>query len=133
MAPIKRKRAPEETTTQPEKKHKTKAEDSHSTTKLAVLPKEEPAFPRGGGSILTPLEQKQIQTQAVKDVLFEQSTGQKVTRDEFGDEENEVVKSASKTKRKVRSKDKKKKDLPSEQEHGVRMEGLSYKVCLTVH
>ncbi|KAK4152072.1 hypothetical protein C8A00DRAFT_35248 [Chaetomidium leptoderma] len=43
-----------------------------------VTKSEEPLFPRGGGSVLTPLEQKQISIQAKKDVLFEeQSTGQK--------------------------------------------------------
>src|SRR3569833_1298645 len=35
------------------------------------LKDEEPLFPRGGGSVLSPLEQKQIQIQAKRDVLFE--------------------------------------------------------------
>ncbi|RKF63734.1 rRNA biogenesis protein rrp5 [Golovinomyces cichoracearum] len=39
--------------------------------KRIPLDKEESAFPRGGGSILTPLEHKQIQIQASRDVLFE--------------------------------------------------------------
>ncbi|KAI9663440.1 MAG: rRNA biogenesis protein rrp5 [Trizodia sp. TS-e1964] len=46
-----------------------------STTKIPPSTKmirdEEAAFPRGGASILTPLEHKQIQIEAVQDVLFE--------------------------------------------------------------
>jgi rRNA biogenesis protein RRP5 len=38
----------------------------------SILRDEEPSFPRGGGSVLTPLERKQIQIQATRDVLFEQ-------------------------------------------------------------
>src|SRR5262245_6038275 len=41
-------------------------------TALSYLRDDEPSFPRGGGSILTPLERKQIQIQATQDVLFEQ-------------------------------------------------------------
>jgi len=36
---------------------------------------EEPLFPRGGGSILSPLEQKQIQLQAKADALFDTASG----------------------------------------------------------
>ncbi|RKF58865.1 rRNA biogenesis protein rrp5 [Erysiphe neolycopersici] len=37
---------------------------------------DEAAFPRGGGSILTPLEHKQIQIQATRDVLFEHNNNE---------------------------------------------------------
>ncbi|KAI1862516.1 hypothetical protein JX265_009230 [Neoarthrinium moseri] len=43
---------------------------------LSRLKEEEPLFPRGGGSVLSPLEHKQIQIQAKQDVLFEQASGQ---------------------------------------------------------
>jgi rRNA biogenesis protein RRP5 len=42
---------------------------------VSRLKEEEPMFPRGGGSILTPLEHKQIQIQARNDALFEQEKG----------------------------------------------------------
>lgn len=45
---------------------------SNSKRKREREDQEEAAFPRGGGSILTPLEHKQIQIQATRDVLFEQ-------------------------------------------------------------
>lgn len=38
--------------------------------KRSVLQSEESAFPRGGGSVLTPLEVKQAANDATKDVLF---------------------------------------------------------------
>lgn len=38
--------------------------------KRSVLQAEESAFPRGGGSVLTPLEVKQVANDATKDVLF---------------------------------------------------------------
>jgi rRNA biogenesis protein RRP5 len=38
--------------------------------KRSVLQTEESAFPRGGGSVLTPLEVKQAANDATKDVLF---------------------------------------------------------------
>lgn len=45
----------------------------------SVLLQEDRAFPRGGGSVLTPVEQKQIKVQAERDALFEQRTGQKAS------------------------------------------------------
>lgn len=134
MAPIKRKRDAAIETARPEKKHKPST--SISTQKLSVLREEEPAFPRGGASILTPLEHKQIQIQAKQDVLFEQNTGKKAARNDFEDEENDedmpgqpsgLVKK-SKNNTKPRSK-KGKKDGVVE-EAAVRIEGLSYKVCM---
>ncbi|KAI2626492.1 nucleic acid-binding protein [Hypoxylon sp. NC1633] len=43
---------------------------------ISHLKEDEPLFPRGGGSVLTPLEHKQISIQAKQDVLFEQESGQ---------------------------------------------------------
>ena len=129
MALEKRKRAAESDAGRPEKKQK----PSKSTSKL-IAPKEEPAFQRGGASILTPLEHKQIQIQATRDALFEQSTGQKAKNAEFEDEENEDdVKIESKepsAKPKANTKAKRKRARGSEKDETptLRIEGLSYKV-----
>ena len=133
MAPIKRKADIACESAQPEKKHKQK-QNSSSTAKLSVLKDEEPAFPRGGASVLTPLEHKQIQIQAKQDVLFEQSTGKKPTRNEFEDVENDedmLDKSSeplAKSKRKPNAKHKKVAKSSANEETIVRIEGLSYKV-----
>ena len=126
MASIKRKATSQENV-RPLKKSKPAARKP-----LPVLPKEEPSFPRGGASILTPLEKKQIQIQAKDDVLFEQSTGKKAAREEYEDEESEegvlIEKEMSnKTKRKSKTKGASRAtDLQAEQKL-VRIEGLSYK------
>ncbi|KAJ4304261.1 rRNA biogenesis protein rrp5 [Collariella sp. IMI 366227] len=49
-----------------EKQQKSPAKPA-PTTIVSKLKEEEPLFPRGGGSVLTPLEQKQISIQAKKD------------------------------------------------------------------
>lgn len=100
---------------------------------LSALREEEPAFPRGGASVLTPLEHKQIQIQATKDVLFEQNTGRKSPKHGLEDGESEIegaeqVNSAPVTsKRKPRSKSQKSKTSGAIEEPGIRIEGLSYK------
>ncbi|KAJ5398020.1 hypothetical protein N7509_006133 [Penicillium cosmopolitanum] len=151
MAPIKRKgNAPEETATrQPQKRAKVGAEDRKNEQKpkdttaapkaseLSVLRDDEPSFPRGGGSVLTPLERKQIQIQAHKDVLFEQKGPKKPTRefDDNDDDEDEDVDmedadaAPSKKSRKKKTKGKKSgdKEKKSEEKEGVRIEPLTYK------
>ena len=129
MASEKRKRARGPESDRAEKKPKA----SKPTSRLTG-PKEEPAFQRGGASILTPLEQKQIQVQATRDALFEQSTGQKARNTEYGDDENEeevhveptAAPANTKRKRTVRRD----RDEPSAslKGSGVRIEGLSYRV-----
>jgi rRNA biogenesis protein RRP5 len=152
MAPIKRKgNAPEETATrQPQKRAKVGAEDRKNEQKpkdttaapkaseLSVLRDDEPSFPRGGGSVLTPLERKQIQIQAHKDVLFEQKGPKKPTRefDDNDDDEEEDVDmedadaATSKKSRKKKAKGKKSgdKEKKSEEKESVRIEPLTYKV-----
>lgn len=129
MAPIKRKNDAAVESARPEKKQK-----SSSTAKLSVLRAEEPAFPRGGASVLTPLEHKQIQIQAKQDVLFEQSTGKKAAKNDYEDEENDEDMPEqpdgriAKSKRKPKSKDKKGGKNGLVEEVAVRIEGLSYKV-----
>ena len=128
MAPIKRKGDGENTDTRPEKKAKL----SLSASKLSVLREEEPAFPRGGASVLTPLEHRQIKFQAKQDVLFEQTTGKKSAKHDFEDEGNESDEMNQpnhppiKMRRNHKSKDKKGK-VSGVVEKGVRIEGLSYK------
>lgn len=133
MAPIKRKNDDVSENARAEKKHKT----STSTQKLSVLRQEEPAFPRGGASILTPLEHKQIQIQAKQDVLFEQNTGRKAARNEFEDEENDEDMPGQpsgllkKSKSKSKPRDKRSKVKDATEEAAVRIEGLSYKVLIS--
>lgn len=130
MAPMKRKSLDESKSARPEKKQRA----SVSSTKTAVLT-EEPVFPRGGSSILTPLEKKQIHIQATSDVLFEQSTGRKPTTHEFEDGENESDQpdqscgALQKTKRKKKSQKSQKGKLEEvAKEPDIRIERLSYKV-----
>ncbi len=127
MAPVKRKNEVTQTDIRPEKKQKsTPAPKSWAS-------KEEAAFPRGGASVLTPLEHKQIQIQAKQDVLFEQSTGKKATRKDFEDEENEEelpqdnASGLSKPKAQSRSKGQKGTKNGLVKDKTVRIEGLSYK------
>lgn len=105
---------------------------------VSVLREEEPSFPRGGGDVLTPLERKQIQNQATRDVLFEQKKSGKAVDgyDDDDDEEGDVgfedadePESSTKKSRKGKNKNKKQ---PAEQgtraKDSVRIEGLSFKV-----
>lgn len=83
---------------------------------VSVLKEEEPLFPRGGGSVLTPLEQKQISIQAKKDVLFEEEKSG-----------NRGDKGAKKQKkRKSRADDAEAK--PVKDDDAVKVESLNFKV-----
>ena len=68
MAFSKRKRS--DSTSTSRKEADTPSASSSIPTKRSVLQTEESAFPRGGGSVLTPLEIKQAANDATKDVLF---------------------------------------------------------------
>ncbi|CAG7981003.1 unnamed protein product [Penicillium salamii] len=150
MAPTKRKgNAPEESNgkrakvgAEEGKKDYKKSNDATSTaakaSELSVLRDDEPSFPRGGASILTPLERKQIQIQANRDVLFEQKgtqkPPQKKTSDEFDDDsdndvemEDEQTAAPAKKSRKKKTKGKKSADKESGDKQDVRIEGLSFK------
>lgn len=152
MAPIKRGISAEDAPrkkSKPSQTHVSKAirEKSQSTSSkpsatssptlqtkpsLSVLNSNERSFPRGGASALTPLEKKQIQIQATRDVLFEQA-GTKPTKHDFDSDgsdevEDKVVENerpASK-KRKKRSSSKAEKKV-EDAEPTVKAEGLSYK------
>jgi rRNA biogenesis protein RRP5 len=153
MAPIKRKgNAGEEAVTrQPQKrvrvggaeqgKDQKKQRTSESAsdlkpTELTVLRDDEPSFPRGGGSVLTPLEKKQIHIQATKDVLFEQK-GSKKSSDNFAVEDDdediemndaEDNATSAKQSRKRKTKSKKRAEQEANEKQGVRIEGLNFKV-----
>lgn len=90
-------------------------------SKLTKVQDEEPAFPRGGASLLTPLEHKQIQIQATRDALFEQEAiaGKK-------SEGKDGNATASKKKQKGK---KGKKDVQAQESDAsqVKAEGLNYK------
>ena len=132
MVPIKRKREESTGTALATKKPR----PSNATGKLSVLQEEEPSFPRGGASVLTPLEHKQIQRQAQQDVLFEQKTGTRPTKHDFENDEVEdenmqdgLISVSSKRKSKSNSKGTQKAKSGTPQiERGIKIEGLSYKV-----
>lgn len=89
---------------------------SSSAPAIATVKDEEPLFPRGGGSVLTPLEHKQITIEAKRDALFEEESGKPTKK---GDTDSK------KRKRKPSAKENKK---TFDDEDAVRIEGLNYKV-----
>lgn len=92
---------------------------SSSAQPTTVVKDEEPLFPRGGGSILTPLEHKQISIEAKRDALFEESSGKpakKGDKSDKGDKKRKRKSSTKEDKKSVRDED------------AVRIEGLNYKV-----
>jgi len=98
--------------------------------KVSILQQEEKAFPRGGGGVLTPLEHKQIQIQATRDVLFEESGQKRSTEDgaedgeDFGDAAPEEDKKATKKRKKNKSA---KSTSSEEVEKRLKVEGLKFK------
>ena len=133
MASVKRRIVSESDNARPSKKYKPSIPNANS-----LVLKDEESFPRGGASVLTSLEHKQIQIQATADALFEQKTGTKSARNDFGDEENEeevhnaTVEAPAEARRKRLSNDKPRKPTDMFKESIVRIEGLSYKVCFKV-
>lgn len=83
---------------------------------VSVLKEEEPLFPRGGGSVLTPLEQKQIQLEAKADAMRDEefNTGSK---DQKKKKRKTALKSASEKKGDTKPK-----------EDTVKVESLNFKV-----
>ncbi|SPO02931.1 related to ribosomal RNA processing protein RRP5 [Cephalotrichum gorgonifer] len=94
----------------------TTAPQTAKSSVLSFLKDEEPMFPRGGGSVLTPLEQKQIQMEAKADAIDE-------------DELEEASKPKTKTVKERRSskKSEKQKSHPVRSEDSVRVESLNPK------
>ena len=94
----------------------------------SVLQQEERAFPRGGGSVLTPLEHKQIKADAERDVLFEQETGQTVGGEEKVDGELFDRQPSSGQAKKKQKKRRRSNDYAAKPEvPSIRIQGLSYK------
>ncbi|KAJ5713657.1 uncharacterized protein N7483_010838 [Penicillium malachiteum] len=121
----KRGTPPEETAArQPQKRAKVATEERKKDQKpqdtapkaseLSVLRDDEPSFPRGGASVLTALERKQIQIQATKDVL--------TTKMEDADSTAPMKKS-----RKKKTKGKKSDGKEKSEKEGVRIEALGFK------
>lgn len=93
-----------------------------SAPAVAILKDEEPLFPRGGGSVLTPLEHKQITIEAKRDALFEEESTKPVKKSEKG---------TQKKKKKSSAKEEKGAGKSSRDEDAVRIESLNYKVCFS--
>ena len=102
------------------------AETAAPRAKDAVtqLKEDEPLFPRGGGSILSPLEQKQIQIQAKQDALFEQ--------EEAEESAAAATRKQTKGKRKSTSNLDKAAGLLARDPDAVRIESLNFKVRIPV-
>ncbi|ODA82650.1 hypothetical protein RJ55_01158 [Drechmeria coniospora] len=82
---------------------------------VSLLKDDEPIFPRGGGSVLTPLEQKQIQLEAKADALRE---------DEF---ETATKTQKKKTRRVSLKKGESKAGRKQDAEDAIRVESLNFK------
>jgi len=98
-----------------------KSKTSESRTTIPIisrLKEEEPLFPRGGGSVLTPLEHKEIQIQAKQDALFEQEAEGAVKKGN----------KTARTKRKSFSKDSFDVKKLVRDEDTIKIESLNFKV-----
>ena len=85
-------------------------------TSSSVLSSSEVAFPRGGASVLTPLEVKEISNEAARDVLFESSTAAKRTS---GEKSQQARKKSKKSKKNTKESE--------EVENVITIESLSFK------
>ncbi|KAK5698625.1 rRNA biogenesis protein rrp5 [Elasticomyces elasticus] len=137
MAALKRKAVTDERPVKKAKAEDKRAPKTHDgkkdvqkTVVKSVLQAEDRSFPRGGGSVLTPIERKQIRAQADRDVLFEAETGQKAPGPE--DEEAEMFSEDEKPVKVVQKKEfSKKKDSKTKVEgSGIKIQGLSYKTLV---
>lgn len=153
MAPTKRKAVTEERPSKKAKpaarsdatKHDKDAENSAKSTKSpkptkssgtgdapprsqvkSVLVQEERAFPRGGGSLLTPLEHKQIRAEAERDVLLEQENGQ-INVDEHDDDLFDAKSKSSSVKKKRKTDRHNAGQDQKSEKAGFRIQSLSYK------
>ncbi|KAF1921432.1 hypothetical protein BDU57DRAFT_535098 [Ampelomyces quisqualis] len=131
MAALKRKAAPP---TAPSPRHTAAATARHAkrrrsdvaahTTPSSVFTHGETAFPRGGASVLTPLEHKQIHIRATQDVLFEQSAATRPGHDGFSDVGDDDGGAAHKP-RPASKRSKTRHAAPHDEV--LRAEGLTYK------
>lgn len=102
-----------------------------SSAQKSIFKDEETAFPRGGASVLTPLEHKQIQIKATQDVLFEQAGGIKRGGDDGLSDQGSDTAEEERKKAAKKRKSKKSKTAQDEEvkEPKVKAEGLTAKVC----
>lgn len=96
-------------------------------TANSILQQEDRAFPRGGGSILTPLEHKQIKAQAERDVLLEQEQEEGEAAAADKDEPALFTEGATAGKKKKRKDGRKGFGDIKVEGSGVKIQGLSYK------
>ncbi|KAB8360835.1 hypothetical protein FH972_024569 [Carpinus fangiana] len=130
------KRPRKDDTSTKSKRESTNTADQQKTVKASTLLENENsrAFPRGGASVLTPLEQKQIQVKAAKDALFEES-GHKRAKVRAHDSEQDsdleddfaAVEEGAKKKTKKRKTKSKDKNESEDKEPHFRVEGLKTK------
>jgi len=97
---------------EPSRKSVTEAEPTFSRPR-----EEEPMFPRGGGSVLSPLEQKHIQIQAKADALFDTASTSK-----------QVQAEGSGKRKRSGPKDGVRGSRPTTDEDAVKIESLNFKV-----
>ncbi|KAH8801565.1 hypothetical protein F5884DRAFT_519221 [Xylogone sp. PMI_703] len=129
MAPIlKRKDAPTNESFLRTKKIRPQEDSNSSAPKKGLtVPKvsrakdEEAAFPRGGASVLTPLEHKQIQIEATNDVLFEQEGSKKSRTSNLESERDTHVRKRQKKKENASNKE------SANDESEIAIESLNYK------
>jgi rRNA biogenesis protein RRP5 len=101
--------------------------------KISLTKGEEVAFPRGGASVLTPLEYKQIHIDATRDVLFEQQTTSRKRETQDGDSAEPVMTKSSTKKRNYKFNIQKATEKQHAEDESVQIESLSYKVRVVVY
>lgn len=116
-----------------DKKEPSASHGSRNLPTSSILLEEERAFPRGGDTGLTPLERKQIQIKADRDVLFEE-TGQKrppVQQDDDDfDQDVDILEAEQPVLKKRKKSNPIKKENAPQKEARVRVESLKTKNML---
>jgi rRNA biogenesis protein RRP5 len=97
-------------------------------TKIAGTKREEAAFPRGGASVLTPLEYKQIHIEATRDVLFEQQTASRKRETQDEEPAEPIVLKSTGKKRKSKNRGQEMTKKQRAEDELVKIDSLSYKV-----
>ena len=130
MAPVKRKFRAEEPLKRPVKQLKLTPSRS---IELSNSREEEPIFRRGGASILTPLEQRNIQIRAKQDAFYEQESGKKPATTLDSDTEeidrsgiDDGTRKAPSTKSGSKSQSPQKHRVQVSPHYGIKIESLSY-------
>lgn len=109
--------------------HTTPKPKPERAAQRSIFKDEEKVFPRGGASVLTPLEHKQIQIKANQDVLFEQAGLKRSGADALSDQGSDAgAEDASKASKKRKSKKAKTVHTEEEKKHKIRADGLTFKV-----